>query len=195
MHVVGHSLASSMHLISLDKATLKRIIFLELVISGCFIIAKNRGDSKVFRTSVKNNSCRLWCWRSHPNSSKINSVISAVQWNLQLQIVSIINCFISSFADQLSGMSVCMCSSFIINLIYYFIINFVINCLILLGQICDMLLSYWFSKLSSLFCSKYRVICFFSINKEICFEQTIFICINHKCVNINCIWKLYVIMV
>ena len=82
VHVIGHSFTSSMHLISLDEPALKRIILFKLIVSCSFIIAKNWSNSKVFWTSVKNNSCWLWCWWSHPYSSEINCIISAIKWNL-----------------------------------------------------------------------------------------------------------------
>jgi len=153
MHVICHSFASLVLLISLNETTLERIILFEFVISCCFIVAKNRGNSEIFWTSVKNNSCWLWCWWSHPDSTEIDGIISTVKRNLKLEIISIINSFVSLFTYQLSGMSVCMCFTFIINFILCVCNYFIINCFLLLGQICNWLLSNWFTNLSSLLSS------------------------------------------
>jgi hypothetical protein len=45
----------------------------------------------------------LTYWRSHKNSSKIDSIVSAVKWNLQLQIISITDVEISDLTDKLSN--------------------------------------------------------------------------------------------
>ena len=195
VHVVGHGFASSMHLISLDEATLKRIVLLELIVSCCLVITKYGSNCKVFWTCVKDNSCWLGSRRAHPYSSKINCIISTVKRNLKLQIVFVIDSFISWFTYQLSGVNMSKVSSFIICFVICIsnnlIINFIIDCLVLLSQISNMLLSNRFTKLSLLFSSKNWVISLFRINKEICFQQSIFSGINHKSINVNCIRELY----
>lgn len=82
MHIVSHGFASLMLLVSLDETTLKWVVFLEFEISCGFIVTQNGGDSQVFRAGIEDNSSWLTYWRSHENSSKIDSIVSTVKWNL-----------------------------------------------------------------------------------------------------------------
>lgn len=102
MHVIGHSLASLMLLVSLHESTLKRVIFLKFVISSGLIVAKYGGNSQVLRSGIEDNSCWLRGWRAHVHSSEIDGVIFAVKRNLELKIISIIFGQIGNFTNQLS---------------------------------------------------------------------------------------------
>jgi len=84
VHIIGHSLASLVVLISLDKSTLERIVLLEFVVSSGLVIAKNGGDSQILWTSIENNSWWLRDWRSHINCSEIDGIILTIKWDLEL---------------------------------------------------------------------------------------------------------------
>ena len=62
MHIVSHCLASLVHLISLNETSGKWVVFLKLVISCSFVIAKNTGDSKVLTTGIEDDSSWLTLW-------------------------------------------------------------------------------------------------------------------------------------
>jgi hypothetical protein len=69
MHVVCHGLAALVHLVSSHETASQRIVFLELVVSGCLVVTEHGGDSQVLGTSVENDLCGLTCWRSHIHCS------------------------------------------------------------------------------------------------------------------------------
>lgn len=48
MHIVGHSFASLVLLVSLNETTLEWIVLLEFVVSSGLIVAEDRGYSQVF---------------------------------------------------------------------------------------------------------------------------------------------------
>jgi hypothetical protein len=106
VHVVGHSLASLMLLVSLDEATLKWIVFLKLVVSSGLVVAKHGGNSQVLRSGIEDNSCWLGGWRAHVHSSEVDGVVLAVKRNLELKIISIILRQIGNFTNQLSCVDV-----------------------------------------------------------------------------------------
>jgi hypothetical protein len=97
MHVVCLSLASLVELVSLDEATVQRVIFLKLVVAWCLVVAKHWSDGKVFRACVKHYLSGLRDRRAHPHGSEIDSVISACQGHLELQVIPVINRAISAF--------------------------------------------------------------------------------------------------
>lgn len=106
VHIVSHCLASLVHLISLNETSGKWVVFLKLVISCSFVIAKNTGDSKVLTTGIEDDSSWLTLWRSHVNSTKIDGIVLTIEWDLKLEVISIILGDISDLADKLSSMDV-----------------------------------------------------------------------------------------
>ena len=104
MHIVSHSLASLVHLISLNETSGKWVIFLEFVISCSLVITKNTSNGKVFTTGIKDDSSWLTLWRSHVNSTEIDGIVFAVEWNLKLEVISVVLGSISDLADKLSSM-------------------------------------------------------------------------------------------
>ena len=105
VHVVSHSLASLVLLVSSHETTWKRVVFLKFVVTSSLVIAENWGNGQVLGTSVKDNSGGLSLRRSHVNSTEVDSVIAAVQWNLQLQVIFVVNARVGYLRDQLGSMS------------------------------------------------------------------------------------------
>lgn len=105
VHVVSHSLTSLVLLVSGHETTWKRVVFLEFVVTSSLVIAENWGNGQVLGTSVKDNSGGLSLRRSHVNSTEVDSVIAAVQWNLQLQVIFVVNARVGYLRDQLGSMS------------------------------------------------------------------------------------------
>ena len=106
MHIVSHSLASLMHLITLNETSGKWVVFLKLVISCSLVITENTSDGKVLTTGIEDDSSWLTLWRSHVNSTEVDGIVFAVEWNLKLEIISVILGSISNLADKLSSMDV-----------------------------------------------------------------------------------------
>lgn len=101
VHVVSHGLAALMRLVSGDKATGERIILLKLVVAGEIVITENTGDSEVLGASVEDNSGGLTLRSAHVHGTKVNGIVSAVERNLQLQVVLVIDGRVGDLADEL----------------------------------------------------------------------------------------------
>lgn len=101
MHVVGNGLAPIVKLVSLNERSWKWIVFLKFEVTWSFIVTESTGYSEVFTTCVKDNLSWLTVWRSHVDSSHIDGIISACQWHLKLQIISIIFSWRGNLGHQL----------------------------------------------------------------------------------------------
>jgi len=148
MHVISHSFASLMNLVSLDETTLNWVVFFELKISRGFIVTQDWSDSEIFWTCIENNLSALWDRWPHMDSSKINSIVLGIKRHLKLQIIFIVNWGISLLADQLCHMNMSVRSSLTFNLslslhhiIIFWVLNIDIDGLGILSQICRILLS------------------------------------------------------
>lgn len=100
-HVICAGPAPSRSLIFLDKRIWGDTELLDVHFLGKFVITQGACHGKVLRTSVKNNSDWLTNWWTNIQSSHVNSVVSAFEWNLKLDLVSHINRRICFLWDQL----------------------------------------------------------------------------------------------
>lgn len=108
MHIVGHCLASLVLLVSSYEATREWIVLLELIVSSSLIITEHRSDGQILRASVEDNFSRLTLWRAHVDCTEINGIVSTVQWNLELQVILVVNGGVSHLRDELSCVSMGM---------------------------------------------------------------------------------------
>ena len=106
MHVVSHRLASLVGLIALNKSTRKRVVLLKLIVAGSLVIAEHTSDGQVLRASIEDHAGWLRHGRAHMDCSEVDSIVAAVKWNLQLEVISVIFGCIGYLADQLGGMDV-----------------------------------------------------------------------------------------
>jgi len=204
MHIVSHSLASFVHLISLNETTLKWIVFLEFIVSSGLIIAKDGCDSEVLWTSIEYDSSFLGNRRSHEYCSEVNCIVLRVKWNLKLEIISVILRGISYLTDELSHMYVSFVSTFVQilslvlslilslslnHIIVFWIFNFILFRLIVLCETSCFFLSELFITMSSLDLSELGVVHFITINKEVIVNSNWWI--NHK-INISHVLQLNV---
>lgn len=88
MHVVGHCLAPSVELVSVDEASREGVILLELEVARSLVITKHASNGQVFRPSIEDHSHRLTLGRTHIESSEIDRIVFTVQRNLQLQVIT-----------------------------------------------------------------------------------------------------------
>lgn len=108
MHIVGHGLASLVLLVPSYEATRKWVVLLELVVSSSLVITEHRRDGQILRASVKDNSSRLTLGRAHMNGAEVHGIVSTVQWNLELQVILVVNGGVSHLRDKLGCVSMSM---------------------------------------------------------------------------------------
>lgn len=102
MHVVSLGLAPVVLLVPRHEATGDRIVLLELVVASGLIITQHRGNGQILRTGIEDDFDRLALRGAHVHGTEVDSVVPAVQGNLQLQVVLFVDVSVSNFADQLS---------------------------------------------------------------------------------------------
>lgn len=147
MHVVRHRLAPLVLVVSLHESSGKRVVLLELEVARGGVVAKHTGDGQVLTASVEHHFGWLTHWRSHVHGTKVDSVVSALEGNLQLQVLFVVNRGIGDFADQLFGFDVSL-------LVVVLQIHFS-GCLVLLSKVHHVML---FSGMVSLSLSEDRVV-------------------------------------
>lgn len=165
MHVICHGFAPLMGLVSLNETSGEWIILLEFVISSGLIVTENTGDCQVFRSSIEDNLGWLTVWRSHVHGTKIDSIVSAGQWDLELEIISIVLRCISDFTDKLRNMNMCSSSSLTLVLSLNHIV--VLDILSVgLGEASDLFLSKLSVVMFSLEFSELGIVHFITINED-----------------------------
>jgi len=81
-------------LVSLDEAAIKWIVLFELVVSGGGVVTEHTGDSQVLRAGVEDNLGCLTYWRAHVDCSEVHSIVSADEWDLELEVVPVVEALV-----------------------------------------------------------------------------------------------------
>jgi len=101
VHVISLGLASLVQLITLDEGAGQWVELLELEVARGLVVAKRRGNSQIFRASIKNDVSGLTDGGSQPDSSHIHSIVSAHEGHLKAHIILIVLVLIANLGNQL----------------------------------------------------------------------------------------------
>ena len=103
MHIIGHSFASLVHLVSGDKTTWQWVIFLKFVITSSLIITEDRSNGQILRSGIEDDSSGLTAWGTHEDCTEINGIVFALKGYLELKIILVVFWEISDFTHQLGN--------------------------------------------------------------------------------------------
>lgn len=166
VHIVCHGLASLVSLVSLHKTARQWVVLLEFVVTCSLVVAEHTGDGEVLRSGIEDDAGLLCLWRAHMDGTEIHCIVSAIEWDLKLQVIFVVLGGISDLADKLSSVDVRFAAllALLLGLDQVAVVEVLVG---LLSQACDLFLSHLPISVTSLQLSELTVVHLVSLDHEL----------------------------